>query len=87
MQVSALSATIPHPPAPGPGDAGTVRVVLTGPPPALIKLVLFLGQVTEGANPTDVLRVLHLSAIRIISESGGRGRRVTLVLQLEDAVR
>lgn len=81
-----MDATIPQTPAAGPQDPGTVRVVLTGAAPALIKLVLFLGQVTEGANPADVLRVLHLSAIRITGESG-RNHRVTLTLQLEDAAR
>lgn len=81
-----MDATIPQAPAADPKDPGTVRVVLTGTAPALIKVVLFLGQVTEGASPADVLRVLHLSAIRITSESG-RNHRVTLVLQLEEAGR
>jgi hypothetical protein len=84
MEVSALSATIPQTPAPGPGDPGTVRVVLTGAAPALIKTVLFLGQVIAGDSPADVLRALGLAAIRITSEAG-RGRRVYLTLELEEA--
>jgi len=49
----------------------------------LIKVVIFLVQVLEGASPADVLRVLHLAAIRITSETG-RGQRVTLTLELEE---
>jgi hypothetical protein len=80
-----LDPTIPHAPAPGSGDPGTVRVILAGAPPALIKVVLFIGQVTSGDSPADVLRVLGLAAIRITSEAA-RGQRVTLTLQLEEAV-
>jgi hypothetical protein len=65
---------------------GAVGVVLSGTPSDLIKAVIFLSQVTDGAAPADVLRVLHLSAIRITSESS-RNHRVTLVLQLEEAAR
>lgn len=65
---------------------GTVRVTLTGPPADLIKTVVWLDRVTGGDSPAAVLRVLHLSAIRIVSETG-RGRRVTLVLRLEEAAR
>jgi hypothetical protein len=78
-----LSATIAQMPVPGPRDPGTVRVVLTGAAPALIKVVIFLVQVLEGASPADVLRVLHLAAIRVTSEAG-RGQRVTLTLELEE---
>jgi hypothetical protein len=81
-----LSATIPHPPAPGPRDSGTVRAVLTGAAPDLIRLVVFLDRVTSGDNPADVLGVLHLAAIRITSEAA-RGQRVTLTLELEEAAR
>jgi hypothetical protein len=69
-----------------PQDPGTVRVVLNGHAPDLIKTIIFLDRVTSGDNPTAVLRVLHLAAIRITSESG-RGSRVTLTLELEEAGR
>ena len=69
-----------------PPDPGAVTVVLTGTAPDLIKVVLFLGQVTAGDNPADILRVLHLNAIRITSETA-RNHRVTLILQLEEAAR
>jgi hypothetical protein len=65
---------------------GIVRLILSGAAPDLIKVVLFFDRVTAGDSPADVLRVLHLSAIRITSESG-RNHRVTLVLQLEEAGR
>jgi hypothetical protein len=85
-EVSALDPTIPQTTAASPQDPGTVRVVLTGTAPALIKVVLFLGQVLAGDSPAEVLRTLGLSAIRIKSESG-RNHRVTLTLQLEEAGR
>lgn len=65
---------------------GTVRAVLAGRPADLIKLVIFLDRVTGGDSPASVLRVLHLAAIRITSETG-RGSRVTLTLELEEADR
>ena len=65
---------------------GAVRVVLAGRPADLIKLVIFLDRVTSGDSPAAVLAVLHLGAIRITSESG-RGSRVTLTLELEEAAR
>ena len=70
----------------GPPASGTVRAILTGPDPDLIKVVLFLDRVTSGDSPAAVLAVLHLSAIRITSHSG-RNHRVTLTLQLEEAAR
>ena len=63
---------------------GTVRVVLTGAGPDLIRLALFLERAFAGDRAADVLRVLGLAAIRITSEAG-RGHRVTLTLQLEEA--
>jgi hypothetical protein len=65
---------------------GAVRVVLAGRPADLIKMVIFLDRVTGGDSPASVLAVLHLAAIRITSESG-RGQRVTLTLELEEAGR
>ena len=65
-------------------DPGTVRVVLTGHAPDLIKTIIFLDRMTSGDSPAAVLRVLHLAAITIISETG-RGQRVTLALRLEEA--
>ena len=85
MEISAVSATIPQTPVPSPQDPGTIRVILTGAAPDLIKAILFLDRVTSGDSPAEVLRVLHLNAIRITSQSG-RNHRVTLVLQLEEAV-
>jgi hypothetical protein len=49
-------------------------------------MVIFLDRVTGGDSPASVLAVLHLAAIRITSESG-RGQRVTLTLELEEAGR
>ena len=65
---------------------GAVRAVLAGRPADLIKMVIFLDRVTSGDSPASVLAVLHLAAIRITSESG-RGQRVTLTLELEEADR
>ena len=70
----------------GSSAPGTVRAVLAGRPADLIKLVIFLDRVTGGDSPASVLRVLHLAAIRITSETG-RGSRVTLTLELEEADR
>ena len=81
-----MDATIPQTPPPGPQDPGTIRVTLTGRSADLIKTVIWLDRVTGGERPAAVLRVLHLSAIRIVSEAG-RGQRVTLVLRLEEAGR
>lgn len=77
-----------YPPAPEPGSEGpaTVRLTLAGHNSDLFKTVIFLDRVTGGDNPASVLRVLHLAAITIISESR-RGNRVTLILQLEEATR
>jgi hypothetical protein len=72
--------------ASAPQDPGTVRVVLTGRAPDLIKTIIFIDRVISGDNPAAVLRVLHLAAIRITSEAG-RGSRVTLTLELEEAGR
>ena len=76
-----MDDTVNGPPAPG-----AVRVVLAGRPADLIKLVIWLDRVTGGDSPASVLAVLHLAAIRITSESG-RGSRVTLTLELEEAGR
>jgi hypothetical protein len=76
-----MDDTVNGSPAPG-----TVRAVLAGRPADLIKLVIFLDRVTGGDSPASVLRVLHLAAIRITSETG-RGSRVTLALELEEADR
>ena len=76
-----MDDTVNGSPAPG-----TVRAVLTGRPADLIKMVIFLDRVTAGDSPASVLAVLHLAAIRITSESG-RGSRVTLTLELEEADR
>lgn len=65
---------------------GTVRVTLAGRAPDLIKTIIFLDRVTGGDSPAVVLAVLHLAAIRIISESG-RGSRAILTLELEEAPR
>jgi hypothetical protein len=65
---------------------GTVLVTLAGRAPDLIKTIIFLDRVTSGDSPAAVLRVLHLTAITIISETG-RGSRVTLTLELEEADR
>ena len=65
---------------------GTVQAALTGRAPDLIKVILFLDRVTAGDSPASVLDILHLAAIRITSESG-RGQRVTLTLELEEAGR
>ena len=70
----------------GPPVPGAVRVVLAGRPADLIKTVIFLDRVTGGDSPASVLAVLHLAAIRITSESG-RGSRVALTLELEEAGR
>lgn len=72
--------------ASAPREPGTVSVVLSGRAPDLIKTIIFLDRVTSGDSPAAVLRVLHLAAIRITSESG-RGSRVTLTLELEEAGR
>jgi hypothetical protein len=81
-----LNATIPHAPETGPPDPGTVRVILSGRASDLIRTVLFLDRVTSGDNPADVLRVLHLASIKLTSQAG-RGQRVTLTLELEEAAR
>jgi hypothetical protein len=69
-----------------PREPGTVSVVLSGRAPDLIRTVVFLDRVCAGDSPASVLAVLHLAAIRITSESG-RGQRVTLTLELEEAGR
>jgi len=59
---------------------------MTGAPLDLAAVILFLDRAFAGHEPADVLRELHLTAIRMTGESG-RGRRVTLVLRLEGAPR
>ena len=76
-----MDDTVNGSPAPG-----AVRAVLAGRPADLIKLIIFFDRVTSGDSPASVLTVLHLAAIRITSESG-RGSRVTLTLELEEAPR
>ena len=68
---------------PPPEQSGAI---LAGRAPDLIKPIIFLDRVTSGDSPAAVLAVLHLAAIRITSESG-RGSRVTLTLELEEAPR
>ena len=76
-----MDGTVNGSPAPG-----TVQAALTGHTPDLIKVIIFLDRVTAGDSPASVLDILHLAAIRITSESG-RGSRVTLTLELEEADR
>jgi hypothetical protein len=76
-----MDDTVNGSPAPG-----AVRAVLAGRPADLIRLIIWLDRVTGGDSPAEVLRVLHLAAIRITSESG-HGSRITLTLELEEAPR
>jgi hypothetical protein len=70
----------------GTPDPGAVTVILSGRAPDLIKTIIWLDRVTAGDDPAEVLRILHLAAIRITSERG-RGQKVTLTLQLEEVTR
>jgi hypothetical protein len=67
-------------------QAGTVRVTLAGHAADLIKTIIFLDRITSDDSPAAVLRALHLTAITIASEAG-RGQRVTLTLELQEAAR
>jgi hypothetical protein len=62
---------------------GTVRVTLAGHAADVIKTIVFLDRVTGGDSPAAVLRVLHLTAITITSQTRA-GRRVTLTLELQE---
>ena len=60
-----------------------VEVVLTGRPADLFKVVFFLGQVTDGYDPAEALRVIGLSAIKATSWAG-RGYQATVTLELTE---
>ena len=79
-----MEPTFPQPPGPAPKDPRTVEVVLTGLPPDLFKVVFWLGQVADGHDPAEALRVVGLAAISA-SKWSGRGYRATLTLELHEA--
>ena len=78
-----MAPTLP-PSEPGPKDPHAVEVVLTGHPADLFKVIFFLGQVTDGYDPAEALRVVGLTSIKADSWSG-RGYRATLTLELHEA--
>lgn len=77
-----MASTLP-PPGHGPEDPRTVEVTLTDLPADLFKVVFWLGQVTDGRDPAEALRVIGLAAIKASSWSG-RGYRAALTLELTE---
>lgn len=75
-----MAPTLP-PSDPAPKDPRKVQVVLTGLPADLFKVVFWLGQVTDGRDPAEALRVIGLTAITA-SHWSGRGYQANITLEL-----
>jgi hypothetical protein len=66
---------------------GAVKVIMSGSGPDLVKVAIFLEAVTSDHNPAAILADLRLNGIEITSTRGtrGRGKRITMILELTGA--
>ena len=68
-------------------EPGTVRAVLSGLAPDLVRLSLFLeGVINHGETVTDALLDVHLAAIRITETRGttGLASKMMMMFRLEE---